>query len=199
MIRTVDLRGKPLDKAGYQELLPRATLDVASAMVAIAPILQRVKAGTEADLIALAEEFDGTTPASIRVPQSALDEALRNLDPKIRAALEKSALRIRKVHEDQRRSESTTKVVDGGTVTERWVPVDRVGLYVPGGRAVYPSSVMMNVIPAQIAQVSSIAVASPPQKEFAGLPHPTILATCALLGITEVYAVGGAQAIALFA
>ena len=199
MIRTVDLRGKPLDKAGYQELLPRATLDVASAMVAIAPILQRVKAGTEADLIALAEEFDGTTPTSIRVPQSALDEALRNLDPKIRAALEKSALRIRKVHEDQRRSETTTKVVDGGTVTERWVPVDRVGLYVPGGRAVYPSSVMMNVIPAQIAQVSSIAVASPPQKEFAGLPHPTILATCALLGITEVYAVGGAQAIALFA
>ena len=199
MIRTVDLRGKPLDKAGYQELLPRATLDVASAMVAIAPILQRVKAGTEADLIALAEEFDGTTPASIRVPQSALDEALRNLDPKIRVALEKSALRIRKVHEDQRRSETTTKVVDGGTVTERWVPVDRVGLYVPGGRAVYPSSVMMNVIPAQIAQVSSIAVASPPQKEFAGLPHPTILATCALLGITEVYAVGGAQAIALFA
>ena len=199
MIRTVDLRGKSLDKAGYQELLPRATLDVASAMVAIAPILQRVKAGTEADLIALAEEFDGTTPTSIRVPQSALDEALRNLDPKIRAALEKSALRIRKVHEDQRRSETTTKVVDGGTVTERWVPVDRVGLYVPGGRAVYPSSVMMNVIPAQIAQVSSIAVASPPQKEFAGLPHPTILATCALLGITEVYAVGGAQAIALFA
>ena len=199
MIRTVDLRGKSLDKAGYQELLPRAGLDVASAMAAIAPILQRVKAGTEADLIALAEEFDGVLPASIRVPQSALDEALHNLDPKIKAALEKSAVRIRKVHEDQRRSETTTKVVDGGTVTERWVPVDRVGLYVPGGRAVYPSSVMMNVIPAQIAQVSSIAVASPPQKEFAGLPHPTILATCALLGITEVYAVGGAQAIALFA
>ena len=199
MIRTVDLRGKSLDKAGYQELLPRASLDVASAMAAIAPILQRVKAGTEADLIALAEEFDGVLPASIRVPQSALDEALHNLDPKIRAALEKSAVRIRKVHEDQRRSETTTKVVDGGTVTERWVPVDRVGLYVPGGRAVYPSSVMMNVIPAQIAKVNSIAVASPPQKEFAGLPHPTILATCALLGITEVYAVGGAQAIALFA
>ena len=199
MIRTVDLRGKSLDKAGYQELLPRATLDVAAAMVAIAPILQRVKVGTEADLIKLAEEFDGTTPVSIRVPQHALDEALLNLDPKIRAALEKSAARIRKVHEDQRRDETTTKVVDGGTVTERWVPVDRVGLYVPGGRAVYPSSVMMNVIPAQIAQVRSIAVASPPQSEFAGLPHPTILATCALLGVTEVYAVGGAQAIALFA
>ncbi len=199
MIRTVDLRGKVLDKAGYQELLPRATLDVASAMVAIAPILQRVKNGTEADLIKLAEEFDGTTPVSIRVPQKSIDEALLNLDPQVRTALEKSTARIRKVHEDQRRQETTTRVVDGGTVTERWVPVDRVGLYVPGGRAVYPSSVMMNVIPAQIAGVSSIAVASPPQKEFAGMPHPTILATCALLGITEVYAVGGAQAIALFA
>lgn len=198
MIRTVDLRGKSLDKAGYQELLPRATLDVESAMKTIAPILQRVKNGTEADLIALAQEFDGVTPAAIRVPQDQLNKALAELDPKIRAALEKSAERIRKVHEDQRRAVTTTSVVDGGTVTERWIPVDRVGLYVPGGRAVYPSSVMMNVIPAQIAKVRSIAVASPPQKEFGGLPHPTILATCALLGVTEVYAVGGAQAIALF-
>ena len=198
MIRTVDLRGKSLDKAGYQELLPRATLDVESAMTTIAPILQRVKNGTEADLIALAQEFDGVKPAGIRVPQDQLNKALAELDPKIRAALEKSAERIRKVHEDQRRAVTTTSVVDGGTVTERWIPVDRVGLYVPGGRAVYPSSVMMNVIPAQIAKVRSIAVASPPQKEFGGLPHPTILATCALLGVTEVYAVGGAQAIALF-
>jgi len=198
VIRTVDLRGKSLDKAGYQELLPRATLDVESAMKTIAPILQRVKNGTEADLIALAQEFDGVTPAAIRVPQDQLNKALAELDPKIRAALEKSAARIRKVHEDQRRAATTTSVVDGGTVTERWIPVDRVGLYVPGGRAVYPSSVMMNVIPAQIAKVRSIAVASPPQKEFGGLPHPTILATCALLGVTEVYAVGGAQAIALF-
>lgn len=198
MIRTVDLRGKSLDKAGYQELLPRATLDVESAMTTIAPILQRVKTGTEADLIALAQEFDGVKPAAIRVPQDQLNKALAQLDPKIRAALEKSAARIRKVHEDQRRAVTTTSVVDGGTVTERWIPVDRVGLYVPGGRAVYPSSVMMNVIPAQIAKVRSIAVASPPQKEFGGLPHPTILATCALLGVTEVYAVGGAQAIALF-
>ena len=198
MIRTVDLRGKSLDKAGYQELLPRATLDVESAMKTIAPILQRVKTGTEADLIALAQEFDGVTPAAIRVAQDQLNKALAELDPKIRAALEKSAARIRKVHEDQRRAVTTTSVVDGGTVTERWIPVDRVGLYVPGGRAVYPSSVMMNVIPAQIAKVRSIAVASPPQKEFGGLPHPTILATCALLGVTEVYAVGGAQAIALF-
>jgi histidinol dehydrogenase len=168
-------------------------------MTLIEPILHRVQHGTEADLIALAQEFDGVRPASIRVPQSALDAALAELDPAIRTALEVSAKRIRKVHNDQVRAETRTTVVDGGTVTEKWIPVDRVGLYVPGGRAVYPSSVLMNVIPAQIAKVSSIAVASPPQKEFGGLPHPTILATCALLGITEVYTVGGAQAIALFA
>ena len=199
MIRSLDLRGKALTKAGYQKAIPRAKLDIAAALVAIEPILQKVKSGTEADLLQLAEEFDGVRPPSIRVPQSALDRALADLDPKIRAALELSAERIRKVHNDQTRGVTTTKVVDGGVVTERWIPVDRVGLYVPGGRAVYPSSVLMNVIPAQIAKVSSIAVASPPQKEFGGLPHPTILAACALLGITEVYAVGGAQAIALFA
>ena len=199
MIRSLDLRGKALTKAGYQKAIPRAKLDIAAALVAIEPILQKVKSGTEADLLQLAEEFDGVRPPSIRVPQSALDKALADLDPKIRAALEPSAERIRKVHNDQTRGVTTTKVVDGGVVTERWIPVDRVGLYVPGGRAVYPSSVLMNVIPAQIAKVSSIAVASPPQKEFGGLPHPTILAACALLGINEVYAVGGAQAIALFA
>jgi histidinol dehydrogenase len=199
MIRSLDLRGKALTKAGYQKVIPRATLDIASALVAIDPILQQVKSGNESDLLQLAEKFDGVRPDSIRVPQSALDNALAELDPKIRAALELSAERIRKVHNDQTRGVTTTKVVDGGVVTERWIPVDRVGLYVPGGRAVYPSSVLMNVIPAQIAKVSSIAVASPPQKEFGGLPHPTILAACALLGITEVFAVGGAQAIALFA
>jgi histidinol dehydrogenase len=168
-------------------------------MQSVAPILERVKNGDEAELLKLAEEFDGVRPQSIRIKQSDLDSALANLDPAVRKALELSISRIRKVHEDQRRSDKTTKVVDGGVVTERWIPVDRVGLYVPGGRAVYPSSVLMNVIPAQIAEVSSIAVASPPQKEFGGLPHPTILAACALLGIKEVYAIGGAQAIALFA
>lgn len=199
MLRRVDLRGKSLTKGQYQRELPRATLDVAAAMVAIEPILERVKNGNEEDLIALSEQFDRVRPASIRVAQAALDEALANLDPAIRAALETSAARIRTVHSSQVRGETTVTVVDGGTVREKWIPVDRVGLYVPGGRAVYPSSVLMNVIPAQIAQVSSIAVASPPQAEFGGLPHPTILAACALLGITEVYAVGGAQAIALFA
>ena len=199
MIRLLDLRGKAFSKAGYQKVIPRASLDIAAAMTVIEPILQRVQTGTEEDLLQLAQEFDGVRPNSIRVPQSALDKALAELDPKVRAALELSADRIRKVHNDQKRVETLTNVVDGGVVTERWIPVDRVGLYVPGGRAVYPSSVLMNVIPAQIAKVSSIAVASPPQKEFDGLPHPTILAACALLGISEVYAIGGAQAIALFA
>ncbi len=199
VIRRVDLRGVRHSKAEVQDLLPRATLDVNEAMKLIAPILNRVKNGGVEDLYALGEEFDGVRPSSLRVPQSALDKALADLDPEILRSLEISIERIRKVHNDQVREPHTTKVVDGGTVTERWVPVDRVGLYVPGGRAVYPSSVMMNVIPAQIAQVESIAVASPPQKDHGGLPHPTILATCALLGITEVYAVGGAQAVALFA
>ena len=199
MIRTLDLRGQALSKAGYQRAIPRASLDIATAMRTIEPILERVKNGDESELLKLAEEFDGVRPASIRVSQVELDKALENLDPAVRTALELSISRIRKVHDDQRRTDKTTKVVDGGVVTERWIPVDRVGLYVPGGRAVYPSSVLMNVIPAQIAEVSSIAVASPPQKEFGGLPHPTILAACALLGIKEVYAIGGAQAIALFA
>lgn len=199
MLRRVDLRGKKLTKGQYQRELPRAVLDVNAAMAAIEPILERVKNGNESDLIALCEQFDRVKPASIRVPQSALNNALANLDPAIRTALELSAARIRTVHAQQVRGESTVTVVDGGTVREKWVPVDRVGLYVPGGRAVYPSSVLMNVIPAQIAQVESIAVASPPQSDNGGLPHPTILAACALLGITEVYAIGGAQAIALFA
>ena len=199
MIRRVDLRGVRHSKAEVQNLLPRATLDVNEAMKLIEPILSRVKNGGAEDLYSLAEEFDGVRPPALRVPQSALDSALADLDPAIRRSLEISIERIRKVHNDQVRNPHTTKVVDGGTVTERWIPVDRVGLYVPGGRAVYPSSVMMNVIPAQIAEVQSIAVASPPQKDHGGLPHPTILATCALLGISEVYAVGGAQAIALFA
>ena len=199
MIRRVDLRGVRHSKAEIQDLLPRATLDVNEAMKLIEPILSRVKNGGVEDLYSLAQEFDGVRPPSLRVPQAALDAALAELSPEIRRSLEISIERIRTVHNDQVRASHTTKVVDGGTVTERWIPVDRVGLYVPGGRAVYPSSVMMNVIPAQIAEVQSIAVASPPQKDHGGLPHPTILATCALLGITEVYAVGGAQAIALFA
>jgi histidinol dehydrogenase len=143
--------------------------------------------------------FDGVDVPEPRVPAEALREALDRLDPVVRDALAESIRRARIVHERQRRETVDVQVVPGGTVTERWIPVSRVGLYVPGGLAVYPSSVVMNVVPAQVAGVESIAVFSPAQKEFGGLPHPTILAACALLGVEEVYAVGGAQAVALAA
>ena len=199
MIRQVDLRGKVLSKSEYAALLPRAAMDVASALKLVEPILARVKSGDESELIKLATEFDGVTPKKIRVPKDVVEKALAALDQALRQALETSIARVRKVHQDQIRQDKSTQVVAGGVVTEKWIPVDRVGLYVPGGSAIYPSSVMMNVVPAQIAQVASIAVASPPQKNNDGLPDPLILATCALLGIDEIYAVGGAQAIALFA
>lgn len=174
-------------------------MDIETALRDIAPILARVKDGDESDLLDLCEKFDGARPANIRVPKSEITAALSALDPKIKSALEEAIRRITKAHNDQIRSEIFTKVVDGGEITHKQIPVDRVGLYVPGGRAVYPSSVIMNVVPAQIAKVANIAVASPPQSDNNGLPNKTILAACALLGIDEVYAIGGAQAIAMFA
>ena len=198
-IRTVDFRGRELSKIGYRNELPRAELDIEAALVSITPILQSVKNGSETALLDLCEKFDGVRPKSIRVPIAEIESALDSLNADVRKALEEAIRRVTKAHTDQLRSEIFTQVVAGGEVTHKQIPVDRVGLYVPGGRAVYPSSVIMNVVPAQIAKVASIAVASPPQIENGGLPNQTILATCALLGITEVYAVGGAQAIAMFA
>jgi len=168
-------------------------------MALIQTILNTVKNGNEQDLIKLGEKFDGVGPKAIRVPKTELTKALNNLNPEVRTALELAAARIKKVHQDQKRENKITEVETGATVIEKWIPVDRVGLYVPGGRAVYPSSVLMNVIPAQIAEVPSIAVASPPQADNDGWPNSTILATCELLGVDEVYAIGGAQAVALFA
>ena len=198
-IRTVDFRGRSLSKIGYRNELPRADLDIETALLSISPILKTVESGKESDLLDLCEKFDGIRPKSIRVPISEIESALSSLDVEIRKALEEAIRRITLAHSDQLRREIFTQVVAGGEVTHKQIPVDRVGLYVPGGRAVYPSSVIMNVVPAQIAKVASIAVASPPQIENGGLPNKTILATCALLGITEVYAIGGAQAVAMFA
>ncbi|MFC1434822.1 histidinol dehydrogenase [Streptacidiphilus sp. N1-3] len=196
MIARIDLRGSLDDP---RAVLPRAEFDVEAAVERVRPICEDVRhRGTEA-LIEITERFDGVRLTSIRVPKAAIDDALAQVDPDIRAALEESIRRARLVHRDQRRTDHTTQVVPGGTVSERWVPVDRVGLYVPGGLAPLASSVVMNVVPAQEAGVPSLALASPPQREFDGLPHPTILAACALLGVDEVYAVGGAQAIAMFA
>ncbi|MET7638903.1 histidinol dehydrogenase [Streptomyces sp. NPDC005438] len=202
MISRIDLRDRPAGPAGDRvdaDLLPRAELDVEAALDKVRPICEDVRHRGDAALVDYAERFDGCRLESVRVPERALAEALAGLDPEVRAALEESVRRARIVHQAQRRQDSTVTVVDGGTVTERWVPVERVGLYVPGGRAVYPSSVVMNVVPAQEAGVGSLAVTSPPQVEFGGLPHPTILAACALLGVDEVYAAGGAQAVAMFA
>lgn len=203
MMSTIDLRGRALGTRELRQLLPRADFDVAAAVETVRPLCEDVRhRGAEA-LYELGERFDGIRPTTLRVPQAVLDAALEALDAEVLDALQESVRRARLVHQEQRRDDTTTTVVPGGTVTERWIPVDRVGLYVPGGRAVYPSSVVMNVVPAQLAGVGSLAVASPPQREntgvFAGYPHPTVLAACALLDIHEVYAMGGAQAVAGFA
>ncbi|MEW2634693.1 histidinol dehydrogenase [Streptomyces sp. NPDC048389] len=200
LLARIDLRGDALPEGGaLRDLLPRAEFDVEAALEKVRPICEDVHHRGDAALIEYAERFDGVKLDQVRVPAAALARALDRLDPEVRAALEESIRRARIVHRAQRRGEHTTQVVPGGTVTEKWVPVDRVGLYAPGGRSVYPSSVIMNVVPAQEAGVESIALASPGQKEFGGLPHPTILAACALLGVDEVYAAGGATAVAMFA
>jgi len=197
VISRIDMRGSLPDD--LRDVLPRAELDVEAALERVRPICEDVRHRGAAAVRELTARFDGVEVPSTRVPAEAIATALAELDPKVRAALEESIRRARLVHRDQRRADVTTTVVPGGTVTERFVPVDRVGLYVPGGRAVYPSSVVMNVVPAQEAGVRSLAVTSPAQKEFGGLPHPAILAACALLGVDEVYNAGGAQAVAMFA
>ncbi|MES9540262.1 histidinol dehydrogenase [Actinomadura sp. NPDC000600] len=197
MISRIDLRGSlPGD---LRSVLPRAELDVEAALDKVRPICEDVRHRGSAAVREYTGRFDGVELERVRVPVEAVHRALAGLDPAVRDALEESIRRARAVHRAQRRTDVTTQVVPGGTVTERWIPVGRVGLYVPGGRAVYPSSVVMNVVPAQEAGVGSLAVTSPAQKEFGGLPHPSILAACALLGVDEVYAAGGAQAIAMFA
>jgi histidinol dehydrogenase len=200
VIWRIDLRDRPAPaEEFYREVLPRAADRRDAAVAVVTPICEQLRERGADAVLEIGHQLDGVRPASLRVPPEALDEALDRLDPTVREALEESIRRVRVVHEDQRRTDITTQVVPGGIVTERFLPVRRVGLYVPGGRAVYPSSVVMNVVPAQVAGVESLAVASPPQRDFAGLPHPAILATCALLGVDEVYAAGGAQAIAMFA
>ncbi|MFF1606923.1 histidinol dehydrogenase [Amycolatopsis sp. NPDC058278] len=199
MLNRTDLRGQVPTAAELRATLPRAEYDVDAALHHVRPVVEAVRdRGVEA-VIEYTEKFDKVRPASVRVPRAKLTEALAELDPQVRAALEESITRARKVHAEQRRTDVTTTVVEGGTVTEKWVPVERVGLYAPGGLAVYPSTVVMNVVPAQIAGVGSLVVCSPPQAAFGGLPHPTILAAAELLGVDEVWAAGGAQAVALLA
>jgi len=195
----VDLRGRVLDRRGLTALLPRPELDVEAAAAQVAPVVEDVRRRGAAALRDLAERFDGVRPDHLRVPEDVLRRAAEDLDPRVRDALEEAIRRVRAVHAAQVPAPFTVDVAAGAQVRQRWLPVRRVGLYVPGGLAVYPSSVVMNVVPAQEAGVASLAVTSPPQAAHGGLPHPTILAACHLLGVTEVYAVGGAQAVAMLA
>ncbi|HEX3592846.1 MAG TPA: histidinol dehydrogenase [Pseudonocardiaceae bacterium] len=199
MLRRTDLRGSLPPPAALRALLPRADVDVDAVLDRVRPIVAGVAEHGVTAVLDYTERFDRVRPPTVRVPAGAIADALEHLDPAVRDALTEAIERVRRVHADQRRTDVTTQVVPGGTVTERWVPVGRVGLYAPGGLAVYPSTVVMNMVPAQIAGVGSLVLCSPPQAEFGGLPHPTVLAAAALLGVTEVWAAGGAQAVALLA
>lgn len=199
MLRVTDLRGTTPTTSELRRLLPRGGMDVNAVLPAVAPIVEAVRVDGAEAALGYGERFDGVRPASVRVPRGLLEAAERNLQGTVRTALLTAIERIRKVHAEQKPESHTTTLADGATVTETFLPVARVGLYVPGGKAVYPSSVLMNVIPAQEAGTESMVVCSPPQAEFGGWPHPTILAACALLGVDEVWSVGGAQAVALMA
>ncbi|MBV9059055.1 MAG: histidinol dehydrogenase [Pseudonocardiales bacterium] len=199
MLRRTDLRDGIPGLAALRGMLPRAEVDVDAVIHQVTPVIDAVRTrGVEA-VLDFTERFDGVRPAGVRVPPDVLQAELEQLDPAVRVALEESIARVRRAHSDQRRTETNTQVVPGGTVTQRWMPVARVGLYAPGGLAVYPSTVVMNVVPAQVAEVESLVVCSPPQAAHGTRPHPTVLAAAALLGIDEVWAVGGAQAVALLA
>ena len=201
-LRRIDLRGRPpshLSRTQLEGVLPRAATDVETAVARVRPICDDVRSRGADAVREYTARFDGVDLATTRVPRQALEAALAGLDPGVRAALEEAARRTRRVHGAQLPAEIVTQVTGGLTVTGRFVPVGRAGVYVPGGLVAYPSSVVMNIVPAQAACVASVAVASPPQVSNGGLPHPSVLAACALLGVTEVHAAGGAQALAMFA
>ncbi|WP_022878528.1 histidinol dehydrogenase, partial [Microbacterium sp. B19] len=199
MLRTIDLRGRVLSPAEFLAVVPRADAARDEALATAARIVDDVARRGEEALREQAERFDRVSDHAIAVPAAHLDDALAELDPGIRSALDEAIRRVRAASAAQIPAPSVTELGPGARVTQRWQPVRRVGLYVPGGKAVYPSSVVMNVVPAQVAGVREVALASPPQAEFGGRVHPVILAAAKLLGVTEVYAMGGAGAIGAFA
>lgn len=198
-LRVVDFRSKAFDSISANLAVPRASLDISKAVEQIIPLLEDVRVNGESAVVKVTQERDGVDPRPIRVTAGELAQALEALDPKLRTAIEESIERVFKVSRVNMPQDSSVKLADGASVRQRWQPVDSVGLYVPGGKAVYPSSVIMNVVPAQVAGVKRLALTSPAQKEFNGRPHPTVLATAALLGVEEVYCMGGPAAIAAFA
>ncbi|WP_026918965.1 histidinol dehydrogenase [Gordonia shandongensis] len=199
MLTRTDLRGSTPTLRQLRRALPRGGTDVNAVLDTVSPVVEAIAEHGATAALDYTEKFDRVRPSSVRVPATVIAQARQELDPAVTDALEESIRRARIVHAAQRRETTVTTVVPGGTVAEKWIPVRRVGLYVPGGNAVYPSSVIMNVVPAQEAGVDTLVVASPAQADFGGWPHPTILAACALLGVDEVWAVGGAQGVALLA
>jgi histidinol dehydrogenase len=202
VISRIDLRGRPpasLTRTALACVLPRAATDVDAAVSQVRPLCDDVRRRGAQAVREYTARFDGVDLATTLVPQAALDEALAGLDPEVRRALEEAVRRTTRVHSAQMPAENLTRLTAGLTVVGRFVPVGRAGVYVPGGLVAYPSSVVMNLVPARVAGVGSIAVASPPQAANAGLPHQSVLAACALLGVREVHAAGGAQALAMFA
>lgn len=199
MLHVTDLRGRTPSTSELRRVLPRGGTDVNAVLPTVTPIVEAVREGGAATALDYGEQFDHVRPTAVRVPAEVIQQATDALDSAVRDALEVAIARIRKVHEEQKPQSHTTRLAETALVTEKFIPVNRVGLYVPGGKAVYPSSVLMNVIPAQAAGASSLVVCTPPQEEFGGWPHPTTLAACQLLGVDEVWAVGGAQAVALMA
>ena len=199
MMHTIDLRGLTPTPAEYSALIPRALTDVSAATAIATELIADVHSRGEAALLDQAERLDGIRPPRIRLETAEVSAALSALDPAVRDGLEEAIARVTAASEAQVPNPTVTTLGPGAEVIQRWSPVQRVGFYVPGGKAVYPSSVVMNVVPALVAGVGSIALASPPQKDFGGSVHPTILAAAALLGIDEVYAMGGAGAIGALA
>lgn len=196
-MRVVEISG-PITQDQIRTALPRASVSVEKALETVRPLIEDVKNNSLAAVLDQAERFDGVRPTHVRVTQEQLSQALRDLDADLKEAIEIAIERVRKVSLAGVPKDFEVELAAGAVVSQRYLPVDSVGLYVPGGKAVYPSSVVMNAVAAQAAGVERIAIASPPQKQFDGLPHPTILATAALLGVTEVYAIGGAAAVAAF-
>ena len=172
MLHVTDLRDQTPTTSQLRRLMPRGGVDVASVLPTVAPIVEAVREEGAESALAYGEQFDHVRPTSVRVPADVIDAAEAGLTPELRAALKEAIGRIRKVHAEQKPAAHTTTLADGATVTETFLPVARVGLYVPGGKAVYPSSVLMNVIPAQEAGAESMVVCTPPQADFGGWPHP---------------------------
>lgn len=198
-MRTIDLRGRELSPADMLAVVPRASQARAEALDTAARIVEDVRLRGERALREQAERFDRVTDHEIRVPPEHIRDAVASVDPAVKAALETAIERVRRGSAAQVPDPRTTQIGPGAAITQRWQPVRRAGVYIPGGKAVYPSSVVMNVVPAQVAGVPVVALASPPQAEFDGRVHPTILAAAGLLGIDEVYAIGGAGAIGALA